>query len=122
MRKLGDFLKIAGHTGHNFTRFICIEKGEGELFKMRKQITSHLRLHTNSHLVSFVLDKKVQKHPNDVNDEHQKTEKNDHHPFFVGDEIVEHGARNDGVNDADQRNCKRSQHIQTKEELMRLVV
>ena len=72
--KLGDFLKVAGHTGHDLAGFVCIEKGEGELFQMGKKVASHLCLHPYTHLMSFVLYEKVQKHTNDVNGKHQKSE------------------------------------------------
>ena len=59
VRKLGNLLEITRHTGHNFAGFIGIKKGEGELFQVREEIASHLRLHPDTHDVPLVLDEKV---------------------------------------------------------------
>ena len=89
---------------------------------MRKQIASHLRLHTHAHEMSLVLNEKVQQHTNKIKAKQNKSCPDNQLPFFIGNQIVEHGACDNGVNHTHKGNQKGSQHIQGKQKPVRLIV
>ena len=120
--KLAYVHQIVCHARHNFARLVVVEKGVGQFFEMIKHIAAHLRLHFYAHDVSVVLYKVVKKHSRYIYAQKQSAA-NHHHAYVVlRNIIVEHGARDYGINYGDERHQKSRQHIEEEQNLMRLVI
>ena len=115
MRKLRDVKQIRRHSGHDLARFMLVEERKWQLLQMREQIAAHGRLHLRAHHVAFILDEEIQPHPHEIDDQQCQTVDDDHAILAVGDQVVQHRARHDGIDDAGERHQKRRPHVQRKQ-------
>ena len=101
---------------------MVIKEGIGKLFKVIEKVTSHLTLHSYADNVAVILNEIAQKHSYYV--ENQNDDTRNYYLFIesVGDKIVEHSVCYDWIHHSNARDKKRSQHIQRKHKLMRLIV
>ena len=120
--QLGDVHQVVGHAGHDLARLVVVIEGIGQLLQVVEHIPPHLRLDVHAHHVALILDEVVQPHLDGVQRQHQQAGQYDELILAVGDQVVEHGAGDDGVEDADDRHQQRRPHVQRKDELMGLVV
>ena len=122
VRQLADVHKVTGHAGHDLARLVAIIKSVGQALKVAEHIRAHLCLHAHAHHVAVVLDKEIERHAHKVQDKQTHTRENDLTVGAVGDELVEHFPRDDGVDDAHECDQQSGQHVQRKDQFMGTVV
>ena len=122
MGQLADLLEVAGEAAHDLAGLMGVVVAEGELLQVAEKIPAHMGLHPDAHNVTLVLNEEVQPHPHQIDEQHADTGYHDHPVIPVGDQVVEHGPGDHGVDNGRQGHQERSQHIQGKELLMGLVV
>ena len=122
VRKLDNVKEIVCQPRHDLSRFVLVIEAEGELFEVVEHIAAHLRLHPHAHHMSLILDKVVEHHAHEIEQKESQTEDDDHAVVAVGDEVVEHGARDHRIDHADQSHGQRGKHIHCKQLFMRLVI
>ena len=120
--QLADFLQVTGEAAHDLAGFMLIVVGEGELLQMVEQVAAHVRLHPHAHDVALILDEIVQPHPHQVDQQHADASNDDHLVVPVGDQIVEHGAGDHGIDNGREGYQQGGQHIQGKELGVGLIV
>ena len=122
VRQLADVLQVVGHAGHNLSRFVVVIEAVRQAFQMAEHIRAHLRLHPDTHDMTVELDEVIQQHPDDVQEQQSRSAENDCAVTLFRDQIIEHEARDDGIQDSHQGYGKGGKHIQYKQPPMRAIV
>ena len=93
-----------------------------QAFQMAEHIRAHLRLHPDPHDMTVELDEVIQQHPDDIQEQQSRSAENDCAVTLFRDQIIEHEARDDGIQDSHQGYGKGGEHIQYKQPPMRAIV
>ena len=120
--QLGNVLQVVGDAGHQAAGLVVVEETVGQLLVVFKNLAAHLCLHSDAHHVALVLDKVFQAEPCGVYAQEQNAAPDDGAGLLVRDEVVEHAAGYDGVDDRQQRHYQRRPHVQAEYELVGFVI
>ena len=106
MSKLTDIHKVICHSGHKLACFIIVIEAVRKRLKLSEHITSHLSLHSDTHNMSVILNKKVETHSQKIKSKQRKTESHNQRIFLIGNKIIEHISENNRVTDTYKRHKK----------------
>ena len=120
--KLAHVEQIVGQTGHEFSGFVVIVKAVRQGFHMMEKIGAHLPLHPNAHDVAVVLHKEIAPHTGKVNAQEDGAHNGDHFVFLIGNILVQHPARDHGIQHPDTGNKQCGKHIHAENKPVRTII
>ena len=101
MCQFADFKQVICHPAHDFAGFMGIIKTVGQRLQMGKHVCPHLCLHVYAHHMTFILDKVIQQHFDEIQAQQGQSENHDHPVIPVRNQCVQHGAGNHGIDNPD---------------------